>query len=203
MVELDTLKAEGKMLEVAQAWLILPSFGWDLPNLEASELVLEESQVVSLIPFYLAGFRVFAHPFVWRFLHHFRLWLHDLTPQSVAHLVVFVTLYEGYLGIEPHFDLWRWIFHLNLNKDGDESVQWIGTAAIQLCNNLKSRYLELSFPTSEKGWHQKFFYLSDPSGSLLAYSLDRIGPVTPSSWKSLPEGHALEVVKGCWAGSPP
>jgi hypothetical protein len=93
----------------------------------------------------------------------------------VVHLVVFVTLCEGYLGIEPHFDLWRWIFRLNLNKDGDESVQWISTAAIQLRNNLKSRYLELSFPTSENGWHWKSFYLSDPSGSLLPTPLTAWG----------------------------
>jgi hypothetical protein len=115
----------------------------------------------------------------------------------VVHLVVFVTLSEGYLGIEPHFNLWRWIFCLNLNKDDDKSVQWIGVTAIQLRNNLKSWYLELSFPTSEKGWHWKSFYLSDPSGSLLAYSLDRLGPMTPSSWKSLPKGHALKVTEGC------
>jgi hypothetical protein len=67
---------------------------------------------------------------MWRFLRHFRLCLHDLTPQSVAYLVVFVTLYEGYLGIEPHFNLSRWIFRLNLNKDDDKSVQWIGVTAI-------------------------------------------------------------------------
>ena len=41
---------------------------------------------------------------------------------GVAYLAVFVTLYECYLGIEPHFDLWRRIFRLNLNKDGDGSV---------------------------------------------------------------------------------
>ena len=86
------------------------------------------------------------------------------------HLAVFVTLCECYLGIEPHFNLWRRIFRLNLNKDDDGSVQRIGATAIQLCNNLKSQYIELAFPTSEKGWHQKWFYLSDPSGSLLAFS---------------------------------
>ena len=70
------------------------------------------------------------HPFVQRFLRHFGLWLHDLTLHGVAHLVVFVTLYECYLGIEPHFDLWQRIFQLNLNKDRDGSVKWIGAATI-------------------------------------------------------------------------
>ena len=70
------------------------------------------------------------HPFMGRLLHYFWLWLHDLTSHGVAHLVVFVTLYECYLGIEPHFNLWRRIFHQNLNKDGDGSVQRISATAI-------------------------------------------------------------------------
>jgi hypothetical protein len=94
---------------------------------------------------------------------------------------VFATLCECYLSIEPQFDLWRQIFRLNLNKDGDRSVQRIGAAAIQLCNNLKLWYLKLSFPTSEKGWHWKWFYLSDPSRSPLAFSPDRLGSMVPLS----------------------
>lgn len=92
--------------------------------------------------------------------------------------MVFATLYECYLGIEPHFYLWRRISRLNLNKNDDRSVQRIGAATIQLRNNLKLRYLELSFPTSEKGWHRKWFFLSNPSESLPAYSPDRLGPMT-------------------------
>ena len=40
----------------------------------------------------------------------------------MAHLAVVVTLYECYMGIEPHFDLWRRIFRVNLNKDNDGFV---------------------------------------------------------------------------------
>jgi hypothetical protein len=52
-------------------------------------------------------------------------------------LLVPDTLCECYLGMKPHFGLWRRIFCLNLNKDGNGSVQRIGVAAIQLHNNLK------------------------------------------------------------------
>ncbi|CAD6265834.1 unnamed protein product [Miscanthus lutarioriparius] len=194
MAEWDTLKAEGDMLEVARACLILPSSRWDLPNPVASEPASGESQVVvSFVPFYLAGFGVPVHLFVGRFLRYFGLWLHDLTLHGVAHLAVFVILYKCYLGIEPYFHLWRRIFRLNLNKDGARSVQRISVAAIHLCNNLKLRYLELSFPTSKKGWHRKWFYLLDPFGSLPSYSPDHLGLVAPLSWKRVLEGPALEV----------
>ena len=59
-----------------------------------------------------------------------------------------------------------------------------------------SQYLELSFPTSKKGWHRKLFYLFDPSRSLPAYSLERLGPAMPFSCKSLLDGPTLEVTDG-------
>jgi hypothetical protein len=33
--------------------------------------------------------------------------LHQLTPNSILHIACFVTLCESFLGIEPHFLLWR------------------------------------------------------------------------------------------------
>ena len=56
-MEWDSSKAKGKMLEVAWAWLILPSAtgdGWDLLDLEVTKPTPGESQVVSIIPFHLA-----------------------------------------------------------------------------------------------------------------------------------------------------
>jgi hypothetical protein len=61
MAEWDTSKAEGEMLEMARAWLILPPSRWDQPDLEATKPTPRESQVVSFIPFHLTGFGVPAH----------------------------------------------------------------------------------------------------------------------------------------------
>jgi hypothetical protein len=41
--------------------------------------------------------------------------LHQLTPNSLLHIACFVTLCESFLGIEPHFLLWRSIFRLRPN----------------------------------------------------------------------------------------
>jgi hypothetical protein len=38
--------------------------------------------------------------------------LHQLTPNSILHIVCFMNLCESFLGIEPHFLLWRSIFRL-------------------------------------------------------------------------------------------
>jgi hypothetical protein len=36
--------------------------------------------------------------------------LHHLTPLEILHIAAFVTLYEAFMGIEPHFDLWNYFF---------------------------------------------------------------------------------------------
>jgi hypothetical protein len=43
---------------------------------------------------------------------------------------------------------------------------------------------------------RKWFYLSDPSESLPAYSPDCLGLVMPPSWKSVPKGPTLKVTDG-------
>ena len=39
--------------------------------------------------------------------------LHHLTPDSVLHIAIFVQLCEAFLGIHPHFDLFKSLFSLN------------------------------------------------------------------------------------------
>jgi hypothetical protein len=36
--------------------------------------------------------------------------LHNFTPNAVSQAAVFVAVYEGYLGVPAHWDLWRHLF---------------------------------------------------------------------------------------------
>ena len=48
------------------------------------------------------------------FLLFFRgVQLHHLTPNSILHIVIFVQLCEVFLGVHPHFDLFKSLFSLN------------------------------------------------------------------------------------------
>lgn len=63
-------------------------------------------------------------------LTHYGLQVHHLTPSGVLHLSCFVTLCECFLGVLPHFGLWKHFFkvvpHL---KEG--RVPACGVAVIQ------------------------------------------------------------------------
>ena len=43
--------------------------------------------------------------------------LHNFGPNSISQAAVFVAVYEGYLGIEAHWDLWIHLFHGELFID--------------------------------------------------------------------------------------
>ena len=69
--------------------------------------------------------------------------LQQLTPNGIQHIAAFVALCEGFLGISPHFDLWRHFFAVTLLKKREKKQELnmlMGCADIQLRNNRVSEY---------------------------------------------------------------
>ena len=86
----------------------------------------------------------------------------------------FITLCEGYLGIEPHFELWRYFFSVSLLKKrdraGDLSVP-MGCAGIHLRGQRVAEYMPCQLSRSNKGWHVQWFYLkNDPANPLTDFT---------------------------------
>ena len=73
-------------------------------------------------------------------------------------MAAFVTLCEGFLGIIPQFNLWRYFFTITLQKKREKSGMQelhkpMGCAGIQLQNNQVGEYPPMRLSTSNKGWH--------------------------------------------------
>ena len=88
---------------------------WRLPSNE-DEPSPPKGYMVSFAHFHEQGFTIPAHRFLRGLLHYYKVELQHLTPNGVQHIAVFVALCEGFLGISPHFDLWRYFFAINLLK---------------------------------------------------------------------------------------
>jgi hypothetical protein len=58
---------------------------------------------VMFISFMYRGLSLRAHEFLRLLLHLYEIQLWQLTPNSILHLAIFITLYEAFLGIEPHW----------------------------------------------------------------------------------------------------
>jgi hypothetical protein len=79
---------------------------------------------------YERGFNVSSHQFLYSLLQFYGLELHDLTPLGILHMYAFVTLCEGYMGIEPHFDLWNYFFRARLQQSSDTKAVVLGSMDI-------------------------------------------------------------------------
>jgi hypothetical protein len=88
--------------------------------------------------------------------------LHQLTPNSILHIACFVTLCESFLGIEPHFLLWRSIFQLRPNVALSRKPE-LGGAVVSVRPEVQ--YLEFSMSASVQGWRTKWFYIKDRKAS--------------------------------------
>ena len=84
---------------------------WLLPG-DKGEPAPPEGYVVSFTIFLERGFAVPTHRFLRGLLDYYEVELQHLIPNGVQHMAAFVALCEGFLGIDPHFDLWRYFLTL-------------------------------------------------------------------------------------------
>jgi hypothetical protein len=68
------------------------------------------SEIVVFEDFYWCGFGNPCHPFLCKLCDYYRVSICNLHPNSVLAVFAFITLCESYLGIQPHFNLWRHFF---------------------------------------------------------------------------------------------
>jgi len=88
---------------------------WLVPGHEDAP-ALPDGYVVSFVLFHEHGLAVPLHPFFRGLLHHYQIELQHLNPNGIQHITAFITMCEGYLGIEPYFELWRYFFSITLIK---------------------------------------------------------------------------------------
>ena len=68
------------------------------------------SEVISFLAFHKRGLGYPVHGFLRGLLNEWGLELQHLNPTGVLHIAGFITVYEAFLGMEPHMDFFRWIF---------------------------------------------------------------------------------------------
>jgi hypothetical protein len=146
----------------------------DLSKALADGLIADGDQVIfpstERIPKPLSGFRVMflafllrglsfpAHEFLHGLLFVYGVQLHQLTPNLILHIACFITLCESFLGIEPHFLLWKYLFRLRPSVALSKRPE-LGRAVVSV--HAKSQYLEFSMVASVQGWRKKWFYIKD------------------------------------------
>jgi hypothetical protein len=74
--------------------------------------------------------------------------LHQLTPNSILHIAYFITLCESFLGIDPHWILWKFLFRLRPSASLSRNPE-LGRAVVYV--RAEAHYLEFSMAASVQG----------------------------------------------------
>ena len=89
------------------------------------------------------------HPFLRDLLEYWGVSLCNLHLNMILHFAVFIHFYEAYLGILPHFNLFRHLFWLKKKGGGGSKV--VGGVYLQLRDGMVGEYLTVPLNTSLKG----------------------------------------------------
>jgi hypothetical protein len=123
----------------------------DLDMAQADGLISDDDQVifpsseripkppsgfrVMFLTFFLRGLSFPAHEFVRGLLFVYGVQLHQLTPNSILHIACFITLCESFVGIEPHFLLWKFLFRLRPSVALSKKPELGGVIRLQRIHN--------------------------------------------------------------------
>ncbi|KAM0846881.1 hypothetical protein ACQ4PT_055392 [Festuca glaucescens] len=157
----------------AQDQKLLKKMG--LLNKEAIKMPGDESSPhppiefrVTFIDFLIRGLAVPVHEFLRGLLFIYGIQLHQLTPNSLLHISIFVTLCECFLGIHPHWGLWKRIFYLRRNNSKNVAYN-VGGVCIYVRPDVD--YFDVKFADSVQGWRKKWLYIKDESSDAQEYGL--------------------------------
>jgi len=111
--------------------------------------------------------------------------LHNFSPNSISQAAVFVTVCEGYLKIEAHWDLWIHLFrgeHFVENARGQpKRFARAGGLTLHVRPYRKNLYIPSKMTTNNTGWNRGWFYLQNYSGVLPAFT-NRVLRERPAKW---------------------
>jgi hypothetical protein len=109
---------------------------WLVPSNE-DRLVVPDGYVILFMHFHEHGLASSPHKFLRGLLHHYGIELQHLNLNGVQHISAFIALYEGYLGIEPHFELWKYFFAVELQRKKMEKKKSANLAVPMGCASIR------------------------------------------------------------------
>ena len=112
-------------------------------------LMPHTDELVVFEDYFLCGIGLPIHPFLRDLLEYWGVSLCNLYPNTILHISVFIHFCEVYLGILPHFNLFRHLFWLKKKGGGGSKV--VGDVYLQLHDRMVSEYISVPLNTSLKG----------------------------------------------------
>ena len=97
-------------------------------------------------------------------LYVYGVQLHHFTPNALLHVACFITLCECFLGVHPHWGLWKRIFFVK--RQGGAGV---GSFEVSIRPDVE--YFDIRMLESVQGWRKKWFYVRDETNAAQPHGL--------------------------------
>ena len=121
---------------------------------------LKENEAISFVPFHLLSFGLLAHPLLRWLFYYYGLCLHDLTPEGILHLSIFIMLCEGFLGIPTPYDLWQFLFWVVPSVFSWHHCCPMGGSSIKVHPGSEERCLSLDCHyAADLDWEHRWLYV--------------------------------------------
>ncbi|KAK1694645.1 hypothetical protein QYE76_011342 [Lolium multiflorum] len=123
---------------------------------------------VSFVDHLIRGLSTPIHDFLRGLLFVYGIQLHQLTPNSILHISIFITLCECFLGITPNWILWKRIFCLRRNGSHNTTYNIGG---VVICVRTDVDYFDVKFPDSVQGWRRRWLYIHEEDANSVEHNI--------------------------------
>jgi hypothetical protein len=153
-----------------------------------------KEQVV-FVSYFERGFNLPAGDFFRGLLFYYKLELVHLVPNSITIVSTLIHFCEAYLGISPHFLLWR---HLFCVKSTGKRSRLVGVVMFYLRSGLKSEWIDTDLPDNNVGWRSEWFYIAGHADLRKAILV----PKHPTWLLTIQRSHDAKVLTTSAIGTP-
>ncbi|KAK1649243.1 hypothetical protein QYE76_067048 [Lolium multiflorum] len=113
---------------------------------------------VTFVDHLIHGLSTPIHEFLRGLLFVYGIQLHHLTPNSILHISIFITLCKYFLGSHPHWGPWKCIFYLRRNSSRNIAYN---VGGVVICIRSDVEYFNVKFPDSVQGWRKRWIYIQE------------------------------------------
>ncbi|XP_051199974.1 uncharacterized protein [Lolium perenne] len=123
---------------------------------------------VTFVDHLIHGLATPIHEFLRGLLFVYGLQLHHLTPNSILHISIFITLCECFLGTPPNWALWKRIFLVRRNSSHTTAYN---VGGVVICIRPDVEYFDVKFPDSVQGWRKRWLYVQEAYNDAQEYNI--------------------------------
>jgi hypothetical protein len=132
----------------------------EVDSWRAAAMEKSEDEIPMFTRFAERGLALSASDFFKGLLGYYGVEYLNLNPNGIFHTFVFVHFCEVFLGIKPHWILFRKFFRVK-PQPSTSNPRVVGGAGIQMREDAAEQYLSYKLIDSNQDWRAKWFYITN------------------------------------------